>query len=174
MPTELKGVSQLRSALRKFEPDLAKGMQKEMVIALKPIVKEARGFIPLSSPIRNWRTKEIKGGWPFYNGQLMRRGIGYKTTPTKPNPKGWSYAASINNKTASGAIFETAGRKNEGKGKSARLNFAPQLGVRYGQGAMNGRAIFKAWHFNQGRANGAVMKAIQNAANEFRTKRGTL
>ena len=114
MATTLKGASQLRTALRKFEPDLAKELQDEMAAILKPLVKKARGFIPTDSVPSNWRGQTKTGKWPIYNATLMRRGIGYKTTPTKPNRRGFAYAASIHNKTASGAIFETAGRKNPG------------------------------------------------------------
>lgn len=114
MATELKGASQLRTALRRFEPDLAQEMQDEVANLLKPIVKKARGYIPSDFTPSHWRGETKTGKWPIYNATLMRRGIGYKTTPTKPNRRGFAYAASIHNKTASGAIFETAGRKNPG------------------------------------------------------------
>jgi hypothetical protein len=114
MATTLKGAGELRTALRKFEPDLAKGLQDEVAALLKPIVKKARGFIPSDFTPSHWRGETKTGKWPIYNATLMRRGIGYKTTPSKPNRRGFSYAASIANKTASGAIFETAGRKNPG------------------------------------------------------------
>ena len=114
MATQVKGVKELRYALRNFEPDLAKELQDEMVFFLKPIVKKARGYIPSDFTPSHWRADSKTGKWPIYNATLMRRGIGYKTTPSKPNRRGFSYAASINNKTASGSIFETAGRKNPG------------------------------------------------------------
>ena len=191
MPTELKGGVQLRKALREFEPDLAKSLQKEMQTALKPIVAKARGFIPDQSPLRNWKSTS-RGKWPVYDVGLMRRGITYKTSPTKPNLQGFSYLASIHNKTASGAIFETAGRKNPygqpwvGPKKNvgqkkfshsnnpyAGANFVRRLPVLYGSGKLRGRAIYKAWYMDQGRTNGAVMKAVQNAAEQYRLKRGT-
>jgi hypothetical protein len=112
--TQLLGAAELRTALRKFEPDLAKEMQTEVANLLKPIVKKAKGFIPSDFTPSNWRGETKTGKWPIYNATLMRRGIGYRTTPTKPNRRGFVYAASIANKTASGAIFETAGRKNPG------------------------------------------------------------
>ena len=114
MATQLLGASELRTALRKFEPDLAKEMQTEVANFLKPIVKKGKGFIPSDFTPSNWRGETKTGKWPIYNATLMRRGIGYRTTPTKPNRRGFVYAASIANKTASGAIFETAGRKNPG------------------------------------------------------------
>jgi len=114
MATTLTGASQLQTALRKFEPDLAAELRTEVAAFLQPIVKKARGYIPSDFTPSNWRGETKTGKWPIYNATLMRRGIGYKTTPTKPNRRGFSYAASIHNKTASGAIFETAGRKNPG------------------------------------------------------------
>jgi len=189
--TQLKGGSQLRSSLRKFEPDLAKELQKEMASSLRPIVSKARGFIPTESTPSNWRKTSIAGRWPVYDSTLMRRGIGYKTTPTKPNRSGFSYLASINNKTASGPIFETAGRKNpygqpwvgpkkavgqkkysHSNNPNAGSNFIRQLPVMYGTGKSRGRAIFKAWYQDNGKVNAAVIKSIESAANKFRQKVG--
>jgi hypothetical protein len=190
MATELKGASQLRYALRQFEPDLAKSLQKEMVDALKPIVKKARGFIPVQSPLRNWKS-QTKGNWPIYDSGLMRRGITYKTSPTKPNRTGFVYLASVHNKTASGAIFETAGRKSPygqpwvGKNKmvgqkryshsnnpTAGANFISRLPVMQGGGKFRGRAIFKAFAQDRNQTNKAVMNAVKSAADAFRSKRG--
>ena len=204
MATQLKGVKELRYALRNFEPDLAKELQDEMVFFLKPIVKKARGYIPSDFTPSHWRADSKTGKWPIYNATLMRRGIGYKTTPSKPNRRGFSYAASINNKTASGSIFETAGRKNPGGMPKApkgtprtNKNFShsnnPQAGsqfiaaldnasplkqgnTRSGSGRrgryMVGRLIFRAWAEDQGKANAAIMKALQNAADNFKNRRG--
>ena len=204
MATQLKGASQLRTALRKFEPDLAQELQDEMAAFLKPIVKKARGYVPSDFTPSHWRGETKTGRWPIYNATLMRRGIGYKTTPSKPNRRGFSYAASIVNKTASGAIFETAGRKNpNGMQKAPKgtprtnKNFShsnnPQAGsqfiralenaspiaqgnTRTGSGRrgryMKGRLIFRAWAEDQGKANAAVMKALQNAADNFKKRRG--
>ena len=204
MATQLKGASQLRTALRRFEPDLAKELQDEMAEFLKPIVKKARGFIPSDFTPSHWRGETKTGKWPIYNATLMRRGIGYKTTPSKPNRRGFSYAASIANKTASGAIFETAGRKNPGGMKKApkgtprtNKNFShsnnPQAGAQFiralenaspiaqgntrtGSGRrgryMKGRLIYRAWAEDGGKANAAVIKAIEGAAAKFRARVG--
>jgi hypothetical protein len=187
--TQLQGGTELRSSLRKFEPDLAKELLVEMTMALKPIVQKARGFIPSQSTLRNWKSTSKAGNWPVYDAKIMRSGIGYKTTPTKPNRAGFSYLASINNKSVSGAIFETSGRKNpygqpwvgpkkavgqkkfsHSNNPDAGRNFIRQLPVMYGTGKFRGRAIYKAWYQDNGKVNGAVLKAIQSAANKFRTK----
>ena len=112
MPTEVKGGIALRKALRKFTPDLAKETQKEMANLLKPITSKARGFIPGTAPLSGWGKPASTGKFPRYSAGEAKRGIGYKTTPSKPNRKGFRSLAQINNKSAAGAIYETAGRKS--------------------------------------------------------------
>jgi hypothetical protein len=109
MPTEVKGGIALRKALKKFTPDLAKETQKEMASLLKPITSKARGFIPGTAPLSGWG-KEGNWGVRGYSASDIKRGIGYKTTPSKPNNKGFRSLAQINNKSAAGQIYEWAGR----------------------------------------------------------------
>ena len=169
MATEVRGAKQLRKVLREFEPDLAKEVQKEVAGYLKPITKKAKGFIPSASPLSNW-PKSVR--FPKYDAVIMRRGITYKTTPTRKNRRGFSYAASIHNKTAPGAIFETAGRRPTSTKKSARPNFAQALGQMQGQDKLRGRAMYAAWAEDKGNAAGAVLRAIQKSANKFKARRG--
>jgi hypothetical protein len=113
MPTEVKGGVELRKALRQFTPDLAKETQKELGAVLRPITNKARGFIPSSSPLSGW-ANEGNGSWArvqWSTGEA-KRGIGFKATPSKPNRNGWRSLARIVNASASGAIYETAGRLN--------------------------------------------------------------
>lgn len=112
MPTELKGALALRKALKNFAPDLGKETQKQIAGLLKPVVKNARGFIPSQAPISGWGRASSTGRFPDWSSSEARSGIGYKTTPSKPNRKGFRTLARIHNTSASGTIFETAGRKN--------------------------------------------------------------
>lgn len=112
MPTEVKGALELRKALKKFTPDLAKETQKEIAALLKPVTAKARGFIPSQSPLSGWGEPAKTGRFPKYSAGLAKRGIGYKTTPSKPNKKGFRALARIVNGSAAGAIYETAGRVN--------------------------------------------------------------
>lgn len=173
MPTEVKGGIALRKALRKFTPDLAKETQKEMAAALKPIVQQARNLVPSISPLSGWRPRAMsEATFPTWDSKIAKRGITYSTSPSKPNYRGWSYAASIRNKSAVGAIYERAGVLPPGTKKSSRPNFAQSFGPMEGKGRLQGRAMFAAWNQNQGRATAAVMQALQNAANNFKNKRG--
>jgi hypothetical protein len=220
MPTEVKGAVALRKALREFTPDLAKETQKEIAAILKPITVKARGFIPSSAPLSGW-AKSTNGTWSnrVWSSSEAKRGVGYKTTPSKPNRSGFRSLARIVNASPSGSIYETAGRLNPqgrpqapltavvaprhpdfgkvsrsfSKNESASNN--PNAGQQFidamnrtspivnayqrqeGQRGrasrkMKGRAIFRAWAEDQGKANAAVVKAIENSKIEFekRTK----
>jgi hypothetical protein len=112
MPTEVKGAIQLRKALREFAPGLAKETQKEIGALLRPVVAKAKGFIPNTAPLSGWGEPAVTGKFPRYNASEAKRGIGYKTTPSKPNRKGFRSLARIQNASAAGAIYETAGRVN--------------------------------------------------------------
>jgi len=119
MPVELKGGVQLRKALKKFEPDLAKMTTKEMSAALKPITNKARGFMPATgSMLSGWTSATSSAEttnyrhFPKYDQAEAKRGVKYSTTPSKPNRRGFVSLARIINSSAAGAIYETAGRKN--------------------------------------------------------------
>ena len=168
MPTELKGASQLRKALKQFSPDLDKETREEMVGFLKPLVKKARGFLPSNAEAPSGFVKhEVKTAtFPLYDAGEARRGVGYKLTPTKPNRQGWVQTVSIHNKTAAGAIVETAGRKSGMSG-----NFSPRFsGTFAGRAKMAGRAMFKAYDQDQGKAKAGVIKALEKAAAKFNAR----
>lgn len=165
MPTEIKGADKLRKALREFEPDLAKETTKELGNLLKPITAKARGYIPSQSPLSGWAERtDGKGKFPTFNPTLAKRGISYKTSPSRPNRRGWRSLVSIINKSAAGAIYETAGRKNSGG------NFSPRLGDLTGRDKLKGRVIFRAWDEDQGKTQGAVIKAIEASAVKFNNR----
>jgi len=215
MPTEVKGAVELRKALRAFTPDLAKETQKEIAGVLKPIVSKARGFIPSTAPLSGW-AKSTNGTWGnrVWSSSEAKRGVGYKTTPSKVNRSGFRSLARIVNASPSGSIYETAGRlnpqgrpqaplakvvalghSNYGKtirsgSKSESLSNNPNAGKQFidamnetsrivnayqrneGQSGrasrkMKGRAIFRAWAEDQGKANAAVVRAIEKSRIEF-------
>jgi hypothetical protein len=165
MPTELKGASALRKALKQFSPDLDKETRDEMVGFLKPLVKKARGYMPANSLLPSgWVGTSEPGRFPKYDASIARRGVGYKLTPTKPNRQGWIQTVSIHNKTAAGVIYEWAGRKSSSK-------FVSNLpGTMTGSGKMQGRAMFKAYDQDQGKAKVVVIRALEKAAAKFNAK----
>lgn len=173
MPVEVKGAIALRKALRDYAPDLAKALPKELGFALKPVAKAARGYAPSESQIlSNWLPREnSQGTFPTYNSKTVKAGIGYKTTPSKANRRGFRSVARLFNKSAAGAIYETAGRI------SPNSRFVQNLNNKYsssmkGSQKMQGRVLFRAYEENQGKAQDGVLKAIDkaNAAFESRSK----
>lgn len=192
----ISGNTELRAALRRFAPDLEKNLRKEMASGLKPVVRAARGFVPAESPMSGWASRSFsEGKFPQYNAATIRRGITYSTSVSKKNKNGFTSNAAIYNKSAVGAIYETAGRKNPngqpwvgskagGASKKVSRSNNPKAGQQFinnlpplvsslqGQG----RLIYKAWAQDKGRAHNIVMKALDKTITEFysRSKAGTL
>ena len=54
MKIEIQSNAQFRKALRRFAPDLDRTLKQEMAKALRPVVKQAKGFVPSSSPLSGW------------------------------------------------------------------------------------------------------------------------
>jgi hypothetical protein len=112
MPVELQGAVALRKALKEYTPDLAKETQKEIAGHLRKVVNRARGFVPSESPLSGWANPVGEWEYRAFNAGVIQKGLGYSTAPSKPNKRGFRTLAQIFNKSAAGAIYETAGRKN--------------------------------------------------------------
>ena len=172
MPVKLQGAVALRKALAIVEPTLAKETSREIASFLKPVVRNARGFMPSNEEVPSgWVKRPNAGGrWAnrSYDQGLARRGITYKSSPSKPNRNGFQALASVLNKKSNqnigGLIYETAGRKSGVTG-----NFTPKLGGQLeGKGQkMTGRAIFRAFEEDRGKAQDGVVKAIFKAKDKF-------
>ena len=192
---EVRGNTDLRKALRKFAPDLDKQLRKELGAALRPIVKQARGFAPATGEVmRGWQPRSFsEARFPFYDASIVKSGLSYSTGVSKPNKNGFTSNASIVNKSAAGSIYETAGRlgpqewvgpKAGGSSKKvsrsnnrqAGAQFIENLGPLTSSLVGRGRLIFRAWAANRGVALGAANTAIEKATQEFydRANTGTL
>jgi hypothetical protein len=198
-----------------------------MAAALKTVTTVARGYVPNDGQVLSGWSKTSSGGenltyrpFPKFNSMQAKAGITYSTSPSKPNKNGFVALARILNKSAAGAIYETAGRKNAdgqpnykpasvvyrtgdgpgdftiryyqekdnaqrkgynnslnpnaGKQFIANLNSTGQLVNARPKGLvgtpgrkLTGRLIFRAWAEDNGRANAAVIKALENASKMF-------
>ena len=171
MPASVKGGIALRKSLRAFSPDLAKALPKEVAAALKPITKAAKGYLPDDGQVLSgWLTREeSQARFPSYNARIVKQGIGYKTTPSKPNRRGFRSLARVFNKSAAGAIYETMGRK------TPQSRFVQNQQGKYssqmkGDQKMEGRALFRAYEENNGKAREAVLAAIKGAADKLNAR----
>lgn len=171
MPASVKGGIALRKSLRQFTPDLAKALPKEVGAALKPITKAAKGYLPDDGQVLSgWLPRQMsEGRFPTYNARIVKAGVGYKTTPSKPNRSGFRSLARVFNKSAAGAIYDTMGRKTPQSRFVQNQNnkYASQM---KGDQKMQGRALFRAYDENNGKAREAVLAAIENAAKKLNAR----
>jgi len=196
MPVEVKGVKATLSAIRKVDPELLKNMNAEIKAVMMPIRDKARGYAPSPQPdnlyawnentvgkkitARNsaFRTFNTEGRlrlFPLYDYETVKKGIYYKSGGSDRNKNGWRALYFVANKSAAGAIYETAGRANEPSRNGYRSNnpgagahFVSRMGPLYGDSREErGRMIFRAWAEDQGKAQAAVVKAIEKTINAF-------
>lgn len=181
----------LRKALNQLAPDLKKELDKEVRAALKPIVKDAKSKVPSVPPggLFNWnypgyerksRTSR-KRGFPSYDAKVVRKGLTYSVSPSKISGAGFVSLFTLFNKSATGAIIETAGRRNPGGDPRSQSNNKRAgsrfIGAMNGVGALTdyadrgrestGRLLYAAYARNQGRAVNAALQALANAERKF-------
>jgi hypothetical protein len=168
MPASVKGAVNLRKALKAYTPDLAKELPKEVAAALKPITKSAKGYLPDNFQVLSgWLAREnSQSTFPAYDAKIAKSGIGYKTTPSKPNRRGFRSLARVFNKSAAGAIYETMGRKTPDS-RFVKNQQGKYGSTMKGDAKMEGRALFRAYEENHGKARDAVIKAIKTASTEL-------
>lgn len=196
MPVALSGVRETVKALRKFDPELLKEMNAEIRAVMVPTRNKARGFAPSPQPdnLYNWnegtegkkitarnsafRTFNTEGRvrlFPLYDHATVTKGITYSQAPSKRNRNGWQALYYLSNKSAAGAIYETAGRKNPGGDPKSKSNnpgagehFVNRMGPLYGNKEKErGRLIYRAWAEDKGKAQEAVVNAINKTIAAF-------
>jgi len=180
MPASVKGAVELRKALKAFTPDLAKGLTKDMARAMSPIVKTARGYMPNENQVlSNWgifgeninasSSAFATTSFPKYVPSIVRANIGFKSTPSKENSRGFRSLAQLFNKTRAGAIYEVAGTQNPDSVfvKNQDNKFASSI---KGQGSRRGRGLYRAYEEDHGKALQAVLKAIDDAKNKLNNR----
>ena len=187
MPVVIEGVVGLRKALTQLAPDIKKQLDKEVRAALKPIIEDARSKVPATAPgglfnynypgyDRKSRTSR-KRGFPSYDPKAIRKGLTYSVATSRMKQSGFVSLFTLFNKSASGAIIETAGRKNPGGDPESQSNNRDAgrrfIGAMNGVGALKdysgrgqmstGRLLYAAYARNEGKAVNATLIAIEKA-----------
>lgn len=131
MPTAVKGVLEARRVLAKVSPELYKEMNVRVTAGLKEIQNLARSEVPeVVFALRNFtdtgverqsRTSRARA-FPMYNAALVRKGLTYSIGKQKRTNNGFTALYSMLNKSAAGAIIETAGRLNPGGDPASQSN----------------------------------------------------
>jgi hypothetical protein len=196
MPVELKGALATVKAMRKFDPDLLKEMNKEIRAVMVPLRDKARGYAPSPQPdnlygwaegsvgkkitarnsaFRQFNTEGRLRLFPLYDHATVVAGIKYSQSPSRRNRSGFRALYFIYNASAAGGIYETAGRATEPSQKGYRSNnpdagkhFVSRMGPLYGDKQKErGRMIFRAAYEDRGKAQDAVILAISTAIYKF-------
>lgn len=183
MPVNVTGVKELIKAMDAVDSNLNKEMQAEIKAAMIPVRDKAKGYLPSNSQVLSgWAKINVTAeqkyrAFPFYDENVAKNGVYYSKGSTRRNQAGFSLNNFVANKSASGAIFETAGRKNP-RGSSNSKSLNPNAGINFiesaqnisqlkGEGNQRGRAIYRAWYEESNNIMPAVIKAIDKVAIKF-------
>jgi hypothetical protein len=202
MPVEVKGLVETRAALKQLAPDLLKEMNKEIRVALKVVVADARASVqPNVIGLYNWQDKgnavvsRTKAktyaapnlrAFPKYNPLVIRKGLTFSLAASRRNSAGFVGFYRLLNKSAAGAIIETAGRKNfngasdsRSNNKNAGAHFNRSIQGTYGgfksigdRREDKGRLLYAAYFRDQGKVIDAVFKAISKAQTTYKSRLG--
>ena len=187
MPVEVKGVVEARKILRKLAPETLKAYNSQIAAPLKEITNEARKDVPQSfmrlgnfsypGYDRKSRTGRERA-FPSFVSNVVRRGLTYSLAKSRANRSGWSSLVSMLNKSAAGAIIETAGRQNR-YGSSQSKSNNPDAGREFianlnnGIGSLeqtgrtaktSGRLMGRNLAEDQGKAKATILKVLQQVA----------
>jgi hypothetical protein len=196
MPVVVTGLKEAQKAMRSLQPDLEKNLKVEIKAFLVPVVRKARGYAPSSiSGLSGWldsskgnkitaKTSAFRvGHFPYYNPNVVRKGIKSEVFPTRHKGSGFISLVRVVNASAAGAIFETAGRKNangqpwnpksrshnvsHSRNPNAGQHFVTQIGSAgrlTGANARRGRLIYRAFFEDQGKAMSYIVAAINKTS----------
>jgi hypothetical protein len=126
----ISGIKETVAALKKFDQDAARRLNKVINDELRLAENAAKDQIPDKPPMSGWRTTAAKNprkstrggqGWPAWDPQAIRQGIIKTRSEGRVRSDYTTSAGALFNKTASGVIFEVAGRRSPGEGTGRKL-----------------------------------------------------
>jgi len=126
----ISGIKETTAALKKFDKDAARRLNKVINDELRLAENAAKDQIPTKPPMSGWRTTAAKNprkstrggeGWPAWDPQAIRQGIVKTRSEGRVRSDYTTSAGALKNKTASGVIFEIAGRRSAGNGTGRQL-----------------------------------------------------
>jgi hypothetical protein len=126
----ISGIKETTAALKKFDKDAARRLSKVINDELRLAENAAKDQIPDKPPMSGWRSTPPKNprqgvrggqGWPAWDPQAIRQGIVKTRSEGRVRADYTTSAGALFNKTASGVIFEVAGRRTPGQGTGRKL-----------------------------------------------------
>jgi len=116
----LTGVKETLKALESFDKAAVKEFNKIVNKELSTAKKEAQAEVSATPPLSGWRTQPAvkprsRGGlgWPAWDQSIIKQGISSSKAEGKVRKDYTTNAGALINKSASGVIYELAGRTNK-------------------------------------------------------------
>jgi hypothetical protein len=202
MPVEVKGLIETQQALKAYAPDLLKEMRGEIRTALKVVIADAKNSVsPNVNGLYNWqdtgkavvsRTKAKTAfapnlrAFPKYDQAAIKKGLTFSVATSRRNSAGYVGIYRLLNRSAAGAIVETAGRKNfngaadsQSNNMQAGAHFNRAIQGTYGgfksigsRDVDKGRLLYAAYVRDQGKVTNAVFAAISKTQIKFKARLG--
>jgi hypothetical protein len=164
----LTGIKETLDALKEFDKDAVKRFNKVINNELRGAERDAKGLISEDPPMSGWRKADAaKGrtrggaGWPGWNAGEIKSKITKTKAQGKVRGDYTTSAGALLNKSAAGAIFETAGRKSQaGFGGGSSQQFLRTIGNRFGKAS---RVVWRVVDKDRARIEENVARALEQA-----------
>jgi hypothetical protein len=121
----LTGLKETLKALESFDKQAVRDFTKVINSELGSAKKDAQGLVSSEPPLSGWSTTppakpRSRGGagWPAWDQSVVRAGITTSKAERKVRRDYTTSAGALINRSATGVIYELAGRSNKSPGKN--------------------------------------------------------
>jgi hypothetical protein len=116
----LTGLKETLKALEAFDKGAVKEFNKIVNKELSAAKKEAQAEVSATPPLSGWRTQPAVNprsrggaGWPAWDQSVIKQGISSSKSEGKVRKDYTTSAGALKNRSATGVIYELAGRTNK-------------------------------------------------------------
>ena len=125
----LKGLKETLKALESFDKEAVRNFNKVINNELGTAKRDAQGLVSSAPPLSGWSTTPaVKprsrggAGWPAWDQSVVKSGISSSKAERKVRKDYTTSAGALINRSATGVIFELAGRTNKSPGKNGFIS----------------------------------------------------
>lgn len=162
----LTGLKETLASLKEFDKQAVKEFNKVINSELGNAKKDAQGFVKADPPLSGWATQPARNprtrggaGWPAWDQSVIKGGIRVSKAERRVRSDYTTSAGGLLNKSAAGAIYELAGRKNK------TGSFISNLEKKEGDAS---RLIWKSVDKNKARIEKNIFEALEKAKETLR------
>ena len=121
----LTGLKETLKALESFDKQAVRDFTKVINNELSAAKKDAQGLVSSAPPLSGWSTTPSAkprsrggAGWPAWDQSIIKAGISVSKAERKVRRDYTTSAGALINRSATGVIYELAGRTNKSPGKN--------------------------------------------------------